>query len=451
MTDFSGKHIPYNRELFAFLSGEQMSIPHGHGDVLMAHELLQFHERDLAGLRQPGGEGMSHGVQGDDIQTVAVYRGQIELSDGSLETGRGFLKRRLLSRLLEDRFRRFALICLEHTNHVLRHPDKDPLASFLDDVEAPGIAVHILPTQFENFRGTKAGSQREQSHITQLRMPLFKVVQKGLGFFPRQETQPFIVSLYHLPSAALGGQGVDSAPHACGDGTVYGRTHKAEDVVDGLPGESFPLLGFGLRLFRGLFLLRIPGGSIQKLCLEIGKQIRGELDNGQGMNFGLEVGAVLTVMLINILPFTSAPGKIGVHNFPDGDFITINGIDAGGLKLGKKLCPLLPGHSRADAFAVSADGFPVALAFVVSVPEAVDFVVLSGSRITLGGLAEEDALELGLCVFSFVFVAHMSNIEDTTKEGKMLIQNLSKMDFQDKNFDDNYLNLIIIFLLLLAI
>ena len=51
MMDFSGKHIPDNRELFAFLSGEQMGIPHGHGDVLMTHELLQFHERHLTGLR----------------------------------------------------------------------------------------------------------------------------------------------------------------------------------------------------------------------------------------------------------------------------------------------------------------------------------------------------------------------------------------------------------------
>lgn len=47
-----------------------------------------------------------------------------------------------------------------------------------------------------------------------------------------------------------------------------------------------------------------------------------------------------------------------------------------------------------------ANGFPVALTFMISVPEAVDFVVLSGSRIALGGLAEKDALELGLCIFS---------------------------------------------------
>ena len=45
----------------------------------------------------------------------------------------------------------------------------------------------------------------------------------------------------------------------------------------------------------------------------------------------------------------------------------------------------------------------------------------------------------------------MSRLEDTTKEGKMLIQNLSKIDFQDKNLDDNILNLIIIYFFLLAI
>lgn len=36
---------------------------------------------------------------------------------------------------------------------------------------------------------------------------------------------------------------------------------------------------------------------------------------------------------------------------------------------------------------------------MVCVPEAVDFVVLSGARIALGGLTEEDALELGFYVF----------------------------------------------------
>ena len=67
MIRFLGQHIPYNRELFVFLSREKVSVSHGHGDILVAHELLQLHERDLAGLRQPRREGVPHGVQGDGI------------------------------------------------------------------------------------------------------------------------------------------------------------------------------------------------------------------------------------------------------------------------------------------------------------------------------------------------------------------------------------------------
>ena len=54
-------------------------------------------------------------------------------------------------------------------------------------------------------------------------------------------------------------------------------------------------------------------------------------------------------------------------------------------------------------------------------------------------------------MYFFSFAIHMSRLEDTTKEGKMLIQNLSKIDFQDKNLIDNILNLLIIHLLPLVI
>lgn len=452
MMDFSGfQHIPYNRELFVFLPWKKVSVSHRHGDVLVTHELLQLHKRDLAGLSQPGCEGMSHGMQGDGVQTITVLRGQIELSDGSLEAGWRLGERCFLAGLLENGFRRFAFVRLEHSNHVLRHSDENPLATFLNDIKAAGVGIHILSAQLENFCGAKAGSQGKQGHVMQLRMPLFEVVQKGLGLFPCQEAQSFIVGFDHFPCTTLGGQRVDSAPHTGGDSTVYGGTHERKDVVHGLSGQSFPFPRPGVGLSCGFFGLCIPGGRLQELRLEAGKQIRGQLDNRQSVNFVLEVGVILTVVLVNVFPFAPAPFKIGIHQVPDGDFIPLNGVDAGGFKLGKELCPLLSGRSRTDALAVPAHSFPVPLTLVVCVPEAVDFVVLSGARIALGGLAEEDALELGLYVFSFSFATHMSRLEDTTKEGKMLIQNLSKMDFQDKNLNDNILNLIIIYFFLLTI
>ena len=60
------------------------------------------------------------------------------------------------------------------------------------------------------------------------------------------------------------------------------------------------------------------------------------------MNFVLEVG-VMTVVPVNVFPFTSAPCKIGIHQVPDGNFIPLNGVDASDIKLGKELCPLLSG------------------------------------------------------------------------------------------------------------
>lgn len=452
MMDFSGRqYIPYNRELFAFLSGEQMSIPHGHGDILVTHELLQLHERDLAGLRQPGGEGMPHGVQGDGVQAVAVFWCKAELSDGGLKAGGRFLERHLFAGLLEDGFRRLPPVRLKHLNHIFGHTDEDTFSPFLNDIEAAGVGIHVLPAQLENLRGPEAGSQREQSHVVQLQMTLFKIVQKGFGFLSGQEAQSFIVGFDHLPCAALSGQRIDAAPYAGGDGTVYGGAHEREDIVHGLPSQCFPLPCFRFGISCGLFALCIPGRRFQELRLEIGKQIRGQFNDREGMNFGLEMGAVLAVMLVNILSFASAPGKVGIDDLPDGDFIPFNGIDAGGLKLGKEFCPLFSGCGRAYAFTVSADGFPVTLAFVVSVPEDIDEIGLACARITLGRLAAENALELGFYIFSASCALHESSIASEIYFCKMLIHNLSKMDFRDKNLEDNYLNLLIIYLLLLAI
>lgn len=146
-------------------------------------------------------------------------------------------------------------------------------ATFLNDIETANIAVHVLPAQFGNLRGTQAGSQREQSHVVQLWMPFFEVIQKGLGFLSGQDTQSFIVGLDHRPCPALYGQRVDAAPYAGGDGTVYGGTHEAEDIVHGLPGQRFPLPSFRFRIFCGFFARCIPGRRFQELCIEIGKLI----------------------------------------------------------------------------------------------------------------------------------------------------------------------------------
>ena len=57
---------------------------------------------------------MPHGMQCDHIQTVAVFWLQTEFSDGGFEARGSFSEGRLLAGLLEDGFRRFALIRLEH-------------------------------------------------------------------------------------------------------------------------------------------------------------------------------------------------------------------------------------------------------------------------------------------------------------------------------------------------
>lgn len=451
MMDLSGKHIPDNRELFAFLSGEQMGIPHGHGNVLMAHELLQFHERDLAGLCQPGCEGVPHGMQGDGVQAVAVLRGQSEFSDGGLETGGRLGERCLLPWLLEDGFCWLAPVRLEHPDHIFRHTDEDTLASFLDDMEAAGVGVHILPAQFENLRGPEAGSQREQSHVVQLRMPLFKVVQKGLGFLSGQETQSFIIGRYHFPCAASGGQGVDAAPHAGGDSAVYGGTHERKDIVHSLSGQCFPLSCSGFGITCGLFGLCISGRRLQELSLESGKQIGGQFDHGQGVNFVLEMRLVLAIMLADVLSFAFAPCKIGVHQVSDGDLFPFDGVDAGDGNLREEFCALFLNQSRTNALAVSANSFPVAFALDVLVTETVDTIRQAGSRITFGGLAVENALELCFYVFSGGYVVHGNMITANYSNWKMIIHSLSKMYFPEKFSNDNTFDLLIILAVILAI
>ncbi|MDE7064082.1 MAG: hypothetical protein K2O70_01235, partial [Desulfovibrionaceae bacterium] len=157
------------------------------------------------------------------------------------------------------------------------------------------------------------------------------------------------------------------------------------------------------------------------------------------------------VMLVNVFSLASAPREVSINDLPDGDFITFNGIDAGSLKLGKKLCAFFSGRCRTDDLAVPANGFPVPLTFMIGVPERIDKIRFACAWITLGRLAVENALELGFDVFSASCALHEGRIASEIHFCKMLIQNLSKMDFRDKNLADNLLNLLIIYILVLAI
>ena len=157
-------------------------------------------------------------------------------------------------------------------------------------------------------------------------MSLFKVFQKGFGFLSGQETQSFIVGFYHFPSTALGGQQVDSAPHSGGDSTVYGGTHERKDVVHGLPGQSFPFQRLGVGLSCGFFGLCISGMRLQELRLEGGKQIGGQFDHGQCVNFVLEMCLALSIMLTNVLSFAFAPCKVGIHRSPMATFFRSTGL-----------------------------------------------------------------------------------------------------------------------------
>ena len=206
MMDFSGRqHIPYNRELFVFLPWEKMSVSHRHGDVLMTHELLQLHKRDFTGLSQPGCEGMSHGMQGDGVQTITILRGQIELSDGSLEAS-GVLVNAVFLRGCWKMSSAGLRLYVRNILLISSSTRRKPICLLSDDIEAAGVGIHILSAQLENFCGPESGSQGKQGHVMQLRMPLFEVVQKGFGFLSGQETQSFIVGFDHFPSTAFGGQ-----------------------------------------------------------------------------------------------------------------------------------------------------------------------------------------------------------------------------------------------------
>jgi hypothetical protein len=122
----------------------------------------------------------------------------------------------------------------------------------------------------------------------------------------------------------------------------------------------------------------------------------------------------------------------------DGHFVSFEGIDAGSGEFGEEFSSGDAGACRADALTVSAHSFPVAFVFVVGVPETVHAVEFAGFGIAFGGLTPEDAFKLCFVVFSACCGVHGSTIPAKFAEGKVLIQNLSKMENPGGKFQYNY-------------
>ncbi|WP_302441274.1 hypothetical protein [Bilophila wadsworthia] len=99
---------------------------------------------------------------------------------------------------------------------------------------------------------------------------------------------------------------------------------------------------------------------------------------------------------------------------------------------------------------MSANSFPVAFTLDVRVTETVDTIRQAGSRITFGGLAVENALELCFYVFSAGYVVHGNMITANYSNWKMIIHSLSKMYFSEKFSNDNSFDLLIILAIILA-
>lgn len=118
--------------------------------------------------------------------------------------------------------------------------------------------------------------------------------------------------------------------------------------------------------------------------------------------------------------------------------------------LAQKLVSLISGSNRSATFAMPAHGFPMTFPIGVGIPEGVDFVIVPGLFVPLGGMAVKDALKLCFDVFSASCVAHGAELKPKISFGKLLIQNLSKGQFPNNSSRDNLLLLIIIISIMLS-
>lgn len=384
---------------------------------------------------------MSECMKCNCIQGIPIIGGQAELLHCRSETAGSLGERRSLLGGLKDGLTRLAAIGFQHGEHVSRNTDKDELSSLLDDVEAAGIVVHILPAQLENLRGAESGLKREQAHIVQLMMPKFQISQQSLCLIAGEEAQTLIIDLCHLPDTTSRGERIAAAPEFCCNGVINGGTHEAEDVIDGLGSQQLACFGAGLFgvALHGFFGLCVPGGRVQQVRLEAGEQIGIQLCNGQGVDFGLQVGAVLAVVLIDVLALASSPVHIAIYGLTDGHFSLFDGIDARSSEGCQKFCSFISCHLRGTLRTLSPDGLPMAFALGVGVPEGVDAVGLAGTGVALGRTAVKYALELCFYVFSSAYVAHEETVASNSKESNMLIQNLSKTEIQKNIYQANIL------------
>lgn len=89
------------------------------------------------------------------IEAIAIFGGNVEFTNCGLEAGRSFFKGDFFPGLLENRFRRFAIVCLKHSDHVFGNANKNPVVAFLDNMDAFGVGVNVLSANLKIFVGRK--------------------------------------------------------------------------------------------------------------------------------------------------------------------------------------------------------------------------------------------------------------------------------------------------------
>lgn len=233
-----------------------------------------------------------------------------------------------------------------------------------------------------------------------------QIIQQRFGLLTGKKTESLVVGFNHFPCSAFGGERIHASPYSGRCSMVYCGADKGKNVVDGLAGKCFD----GFFIFSGFgsihaFCFGVPSGGFEELSLECGKQAWGQVRYGHGVDFGLEVGAILTIMLVDVLFFAFAPSVVRIDNLADCHLVALDGINSSGFKFSKEFCAGCSGGSWSNAFAMAANSFPVAFAFGVLIPESVDEVGLAGMGSRLADSRKKTPSNLVLLYFLlFAFV-----------------------------------------------